>query len=197
MGHRLGDEALVETGHCGGGTRPAGGAGGCAAEGHDLRLWRHRQGVCVCERERGGVGGHARTSSTPCVSGDCALASISAICHAAPCCPALCRAAPWQWPCRIASHRCPQETCLDDLFALHLDTLTWERVPHSAPWPCARESHSMAALPAAQPGAEPSAFMVFGGNDFSAHRNDIWVFDAASRRWACAEVGVLACRWQR
>jgi hypothetical protein len=49
----------------------------------------------------------------------------------------------------VASHRCPQETCLDDLFALHLDTLTWERVPHSAPWLCARESHSMAALPAA------------------------------------------------
>ncbi len=189
MGPQLGDEALVGTSLGWEGARPAGGAGGCSASRHRLHLWRHRQG---------GVGGAFRHKQHP--QYVWRLHPCMHVCNC-PCCAMVSCALP---RCIVATGTvalpcCLQSTCFDDLFALHLDTLTWERVPHSTPWPCARESHSMAALPAAQPGAEPSAFLVFGGteaiapNDFSACRDGIWVFDVTTRRWTRAKVSAHVC----
>lgn len=72
---------------------------------------------------------------------------------------------------------------LNDLHALHVDTLTWRRVETTGQVPQQRANHSSAML------EETGELIIFGGWNGSERLNDIHVLDTETSNWTCPRVG--------
>lgn len=72
---------------------------------------------------------------------------------------------------------------LNDLHALHVETLTWRRVETTGAIPQQRANHSSAFL------EETQELFVFGGWNGTERLNDIHILDTATNTWTCPRVG--------
>ena len=70
---------------------------------------------------------------------------------------------------------------LNDLHALHVDTLQWERVETTGAIPQQRANHSSAIL--------DEELIIFGGWNGRERLNDIHILDTNTRVWTCPHVG--------
>jgi len=72
---------------------------------------------------------------------------------------------------------------LNDLHALHTETLTWRRVETSGEVPQQRANHSSAIL------EETGELFIFGGWNGTERLNDIHILDTETSTWTCPRIG--------
>lgn len=72
---------------------------------------------------------------------------------------------------------------LNDLHALHTETLTWRRVESTGDMPQQRANHSSAML------EETGELFIFGGWNGTERLNDIHILDTETSTWTCPRVG--------
>jgi Kelch motif len=76
---------------------------------------------------------------------------------------------------------------LNDLHALHVDTLTWRKVHCTGAVPQQRANHSSAILD--HPSSKKSELFIFGGWNGFERLNDIHILDTETSNWTAPHVG--------
>jgi hypothetical protein len=65
----------------------------------------------------------------------------------------------------------------NDVWILNLNTMTWDNVLHSDPWPSPRMCLYATSGPA------PHQMLIFGGRSYGDWFNDTWLFNLSDRTW--------------
>jgi Kelch motif/Galactose oxidase, central domain len=84
---------------------------------------------------------------------------------------------------------------LNDLHALHVDTLTWRKVQCSGTIPQQRANHSSAILDKIPGGSKTigSELFIFGGWNGTERLNDIHILDTDTSTWTAPHVAGVRC----